>query len=380
MKIDHIVLWELKIPFKMKVDHGSASRSFCDSIIVMVKSRNLRGYGEIIIRDYVSGSLGSGKERLTNASKSIKKLISPLLDTEFNLTELQFFLEHLQCQKNELPLLCGIETALYDLSCRHLKLDIYQLLQLRPINNQISYGGVLPIVPKEVSRKLLEQCLQLQLEAVRVKLSNDPTYNSQILQLCRQILGFDFLIRVDANCSWTKDSIVEHLNICEKYSVLLIEQPMRPIDDSSMILSDQNKKRGFQFMADESILTMEDLDVISERQSYQFLNLRLSKNGGLIRVLKLANAASSKGIDYQLGCHVGESGILSSVGRVAASLLPNAVYVDGSYDDYLLSENITTENFSFGLGGNAIIRSGEGYGYRVDEKKLANLSIRQQVV
>ena len=67
------------------------------------------------------------------------------------------------------------------------------------------------------------------------------------------------------------------------------------------------------------------------------INLRLSKNGGLLKVLKMAEIAEKRGLQYQIGCHVGETGILSALGRVAASILPKAVYVDGSYDSYLLS-------------------------------------------
>lgn len=377
MKIDHIVLWDMKIPFKMKFEHGMAARSFSDSIVIMIQSRDKYGYGEIIIRDYVSGSIGSGKERLTNVQQCILRLLSPIQGKELSWAELKDFLESVECPKNELPLLCGIETALYDLSCRHKNQDIYQLLQLAPVSTLINYGGILPIVPLEMARKLIQQCIHLRLGAIRVKLGVDLSYNTQILQLCRAQLGPDYPVRVDANCSWTNASIEDHLEICKKYSVMMIEQPMRPIEDTTPVLLDQNKKNKFFFMADESILNMEDLEVISRRKNYQLLNLRLSKNGGLSRLLKLAEAASAEGIGYQIGCHVGESGILSAVGRVAASLLPNAVFVDGSYDDYLLSENITTENFSFSRGGEASIKRGEGFGYRVDENKLAKLSVQR---
>ncbi len=59
----------------------------------------------------------------------------------------------------------------------------------------------------------------------------------------------------------------------------------------------------------------------------------------------------------------------------AASILPKAVYVDGSYDSYLLSENITSENFSFSFGGVPEIIRGQGLGFIVDETRLGRLSI-----
>lgn len=374
MKIDHISLWDMRIPFTMNVVHGTAKRSFSDSLVFMVKSRNACGYGEIIIRDYVSGKIGSGEDRLAQVCQRIANLIDPIRGFEIGWPEVQTFLETVACEKKELPLICGIETALCDLICREQNLDVYQLLKMEPESSQVRYGGILPIMSLDICQTILQQSLQLKLKTIRVKLGADLQYNEQILHLCRKILGNEYLLRADANCSWTRDTIEQQLNICEKYKVKIIEQPLWPGEDANTILIDFNKNKGFSFMADESIVTAQDLNTISSSKQYQLLNLRLSKNGGLSRLLKLAKTASTKGIDYQIGCHVGETGILSAVGRVAASLLPDAVCVDGSYDEYLLQDNITTENFSFGHGGLAPIKRGNGLGYSVDDEKLVYLS------
>lgn len=375
MKIDRICLWDIQIPFKLKVEHGAASRLFSDSIIVLIESRGHYGFGEIIIRDYVSGGLDSGEQRLTVVQNHIDQLISPLRNSHFDHDELIKFFISIACKRNELPLVCGIETALHDLICRKERLDIYQLLKLEPQKSIIRYGAILPILPLEMSRNLLRQCAHLGLKNIRVKLGSDLSYNHEVLQLCRQILGPEYPIRIDANCSWTPKDIEKQLEICRRFSVETIEQPMQPERDESRSLLKNTQKNGMAFMADESILTFEDLQKITSHQKYQFVNLRLSKNGGLIRLLKIAEEATAAGIGIQVGCHVGETGILSAYGRVAASLIPQAVYVDGSYDDYLLSENITTENFSFGHGGTASIKRGNGIGFQVDRKKLDKLSV-----
>ena len=375
MKIDRISLWEIQIPFKLKVEHGAASRMFSDSIIISIESGGYYGYGEIIIRDYVSGQLDQGEQRLSIVQQHIDRLISPVQNNLFDYDEIAEYFISIKCQKNELPLVCGIETALHDLICRKEGLDIYQLLKIEPQKSLIRYGAILPILPLQISRDLIQQCVYLGLENIRVKLGSDLSYNHEVLQLCRQILGPEYPIRIDANCSWTPEDIEDHLEICRRFSVEAVEQPMKPETDTNQALLESIEKNGMEFMADESILTLEDLHKISSRRNYQLVNLRLSKNGGLVRLLKIAQEATDMGIGIQVGCHVGETGILSAYGRVAASLLPQAVYVDGSYDDYLLSENITTENFSFGHGGIASIKRGKGIGYQVDRPKLEKLSI-----
>ena len=109
------------------------------------------------------------------------------------------------------------------------------------------------------------------------------------------------------------------------------------------------------------------------------INIRLSKNGGLLRSLELEERAISHGIDCQLGCHVGETGILSAAGRVAASLMREPVYVDGSYDEYLLSDNITTKNLTFGHGGRADVVRDEGLGFTIGDEALERLSYEHRV-
>jgi L-Ala-D/L-Glu epimerase len=104
------------------------------------------------------------------------------------------------------------------------------------------------------------------------------------------------------------------------------------------------------------------------------LNLRLAKNGGLLRVLELSKRADHFGLRYQLGCHVGETGILSMAGRAAAALMGNPEYVDGSFDGFLLADNITTGDYTFGLRGRAPVLRHNNVGYDVEVGKLEKYS------
>ena len=50
------------------------------------------------------------------------------------------------------------------------------------------------------------------------------------------------------------------------------------------------------------------------------------------------------------------------------------MYYDGSYDRFLLSQNITKDNVSFGMGGVAGPLNGPGLGVTVKYENLLNLS------
>jgi muconate cycloisomerase len=107
------------------------------------------------------------------------------------------------------------------------------------------------------------------------------------------------------------------------------------------------------------------------------VNIRLSKCGGFRNSLKLIDYLRANGIRFQIGCHLGESGILSAAGRVLGLLCSDAVYYDGSYDEFMLKENITLENVTFGPGGKATALKGPGLGVEVNPQSLARLSSGQ---
>jgi len=122
-------------------------------------------------------------------------------------------------------------------------------------------------------------------------------------------------------------------------------------------------------------VTAEDLRSVAEAGAFSVLNLRLAKNGGITRLLALAAAAEARGLRYQLGCMVGETAVLSALGRVAASLLQSPLFVEGSYDDIILTENVTEKGIGFGPGGVGRIIRGNGIGARVQPGKLAALAV-----
>ena len=374
-KIEKAELYALEIPFKMVFTHAMASRAFSDSLILKIEGQGKRGFGEAIVRDYVSGEIGKGADLLENAKKIIVRILEPLMGKDISWEEGKEHLGSLALESCELPLLCAVETALLDMFCHSSGEDIYGLLKKEPLKQAIQYGAILSMLPLSAAEHILDMCKKVNIRSLRIKVGTDLDYNEEILKLSREKLGRDFDLRIDANASWSLEIALESLKICRKYGIFMVEEPFGRDREEILFLLRYPESRDFQFVADESALTVSDIETMAKNRSYHMINLRLSKNGGLLKVLKMAEIAEKRGLQYQIGCHVGETGILSALGRVAASILPKAVYVDGSYDSYLLSENITSENFSFGFGGVAEIIRGQGLGFTVDETRLGRLSI-----
>ena len=115
------------------------------------------------------------------------------------------------------------------------------------------------------------------------------------------------------------------------------------------------------------------MEKIAKEGYYKMINVRLSKCGGFRNSLKIIDYLRTNGILFQIGCQLGESGILSAAGRALCLLCGDAVYYDGSYDEFMLKENTTFENVSFGPGGKAGPLKNPGLGVKVSPQHLKNI-------
>jgi len=380
MRVEAAELNFLEIPFRLSITHGArAARTFSDSLVLRLSGGGRTGYGEGVVREYVSGSLGSGEDFQREAVRITTSLLAPLRERELSWQDAVACLNSLECDSRSLPLLCTVETALLGLAVSEAGVDAYRFLGMTPLRTTLVYGGVLPILPFAHARTYLDICAGMRLENVKVKVGGDKAYTEAILALCREKLGNACDLRVDANGAWAAEDVDAQMDICGRHGVRIIEQPFPVSSGQNTAASARMRERGFALMADEGILDAADVRSIAASGLCRMLNLRLSKNGGLHRVLSLARETEASGLTYQLGCMVGETGILSALGRMAAALLPRAVYLEGGYDDVLLAGNVTTRSFGFGPGGRAEIVRGSGMGFEVDEQKLAKFS-RARVV
>ncbi|MDX1402065.1 MAG: enolase C-terminal domain-like protein, partial [Kiloniellales bacterium] len=115
-----------------------------------------------------------------------------------------------------------------------------------------------------------------------------------------------------------------------------------------------------------SLCTLHDAELAIENKLCNLFNIRLSKCGGFINSLRIAQLAERYGMGYQVGCLVGETALLSAAGRQMATLLPSLRYLEGSYDRHLLTDNVTTQDITFSYAGKAPALNGKGLGLMVD--------------
>ncbi|MBN2033971.1 MAG: hypothetical protein JW836_11895 [Deltaproteobacteria bacterium] len=377
MKIDQIRVHLIRLPFCLDFSHSCKSESYSDNIVVELISEGgkVTGFGEGAPRTYVTG------ESHETAPASIRHLLNPAWfpwDLE-DPAEIWAFVDRLPDEKEHNTALCALETAMLDALAKTQHCSAGEYFSSKFRTDEIYYGAVLPLGEKKRIRELSSMIRTLGIHRLKVKLGGDLGENRGILEGVRQGFNGACELKADVNGAWTLKTALEHISLLKQQGVSIIEQPMKPGDPDLAEFSVQARRFGLKLMADESVCSMgETLQMLVE-SSYDIVNVRLSKCGGFRRSLKIVELLRSHKKAFQIACQLGESGLLSAAGRMLSLLCKDALYHDGSYDQYLLKENITKEDVSFGYGGRAGPLGGVGLGVTVDPLSLERLKASPDV-
>lgn len=372
MRIDKINLYKVLLPFSVKFSHSIRKRLFTKNVVVEIISDGgeITGYGEGAPRSYVTG------ETQESAVNGIQNLIGK---SEFpwelnDVSQIWDFVDSLSNGKGANSAVCALETALLDILARKQGRYVLEYFPQDLLVHSIHYGAAIPFAS---GKKLKEMCglvKKIGLKRLKLKMGKDFEQNRNMIETLSLILGDGYDIKVDINGAWDYEIALAHVPMLREYAVKVVEQPMSPDDPDIAEFSGTIKGDGIILMADESACSLDEVKWIIKEGYYKMVNVRLSKCGGFRRSFKIIDYLRSRRLSFQIGCQLGETGLLSAAGRVLSLLSGDAAYYDGSYDAYLLKENITVEDVSFGLGGKAGPLKGPGLGVEVSKEKLERLS------
>ena len=372
MKIRTIYAYKVTLPFKATFSHSQKDARSADNIVVEIVTyeQELRGYGEGGPRPYVTG------ETQESAIRSVKSLcLHETFPWKLNdVRQIWNFIGSVSGGKHYNSAICALEMALLDVLARNEGQNIGHYLPKNHVTNEIRYGVTVPIAESNIVLKICEMLTEFDIKEVRLKMGRDLGQNRASLETARQVMDGGCELRVDVNGAWDLNMAKEHLPLLVSHGVSVLEQPLMPEDPNWRELADILRTRGVKLMADESVCSMQDMEKAIAQGYFDVINVRLSKCGGFSNSLKIIERIRTAGLDYQVGCQLGESGILSAAGRALCAISSDALYFDGSYDAFLLRENLTTEHVTFNQGGRAVPLEGPGLGILVDRENLNRFS------
>ncbi len=232
---------------------------------------------------------------------------------------------------------------------KKIQKSIESLINNGPINHELCpYSGILTFRDRKKFIETLEIVKKLSLPQVKLKVGTDHDIDN--IKLVREILGKNIDVRLDANRAWTMDQALHSIPEFYAYDVTSIEEPLIPSEVAK--LSELSKDIDIPIMLDESIYNMQQAVQYSDTIDHNKLkfNLKLSKFGGLLRASEVFQYAHNQGIKCSLGCNVGESAILSAMGRIFAQA-HDLSYLEGSYSRFFMEEDISKQAITFSKGG-----------------------------
>ena len=371
MLIDQVNVYQVTLPFAGTFSHSRKKAASGESIIVEVLADQgeTKGYGEGAPRPYVTGETRDIAAR--SVQGFLKKDIFPWrLD---DVAQIWNFIDQLPGEKYYNAAICALEMSLLDALARSQAMSVIDYFPDDFLGARVYYGAAIPLADSKRIDEICKLIQRLGIDKLRIKMGKDLDRNRDLAHTVRSVFGDDCDLRADVNGAWDRELALQHLQLIEDYTIKIVEQPMMPFDpDIAYFVSAIGDSKTI-LMADESACSFEDVEGIISKGYYGMVNVRLSKCGGFRRSLRIIDLLRESGILFQIGCQLGESGILSSAGRTLGLLCRDAQYYDGSYDALLLSDNITFENVCFGPGGEAGRLCGPGLGVEIDVKRLRRL-------
>jgi L-Ala-D/L-Glu epimerase len=212
------------------------------------------------------------------------------------------------------------------------------------------------------------------LQQIKVKVGVPGIDDFTQLRRIRRIVGSRVDLRIDANEAWNCETLAETLQPLTLAFISCVEQPVPHAQIGE--LAAIREELPIPVMFDESLCSLSDGRRAIDEGLCDLFNIRLSKCGGFLPSLQLAAMAHAAGLGSQLGCQVGETGILSAPGRHFATSVSGLHYLEGSYDRHLIRQRLTLDDLTFGYGGRAPAINSPGLGVEVDEAALKSVTLQ----
>ncbi|MDA8138745.1 MAG: alpha/beta fold hydrolase [Desulfobacteraceae bacterium] len=340
----------LRVHLKTKFRHAHADRSDGESIWVRAERNGIYGFGEGCPRDYVAGD-----DLATSVAMIREQFVSG--DQSFSCFEdmTAFARTHEEFIKRYPSAWCALEMALLDLFARETGQSIEAFLGIEPLARQSRYSAVLGDDRTWRYTYLTDQYMIRNMTDFKVKVKGVLAKDQKKLDIIARLAadhGLENLrIRLDANNLWAgrTEEAIEYIRLL-KGDFFGIEEPVGARDIEGM--RRVNAETGLAIILDESLLTLEDLDRLEGAAGTYIANVKISKVGGLLRALELIKALKDRDMRIIIGCHVGETSLLTRVAMIAAGAAgQHLIAHEGAFGDYLMEWEPVKPMLRFGHKG-----------------------------
>ncbi|PIE22991.1 MAG: dipeptide epimerase [Planctomycetota bacterium] len=218
----------------------------------------------------------------------------------------------------------AFDLALHDLLAQQANLPLYRLFggsnQRRIFTDMTVSLGEIPGMVEQAQRFLAEGFPYL-----KVKLGGEPDADIERIRAIREAVGMEIPLRIDANQGWNTLAAIRVLKALEPFHIDYCEEPVPCWDQAG--LARVAAQSPIPIMADESAFNHRDTFRLAAAEACHYVNIKLSKSGGLRTALRIVAVAEAAGMECQVGCMAETRHALTALTHLVASR-PSIVHFD----------------------------------------------------
>ncbi len=291
MLIEKILIYRYSIPMVPFTIANSTMHYAQNVFIEVFTNEGITGMGECSAFPMIAGETQDTCLVLAKDFAQIWKG-KDALDISARLKELNVFIAGNHTIKS------AFDMALYDIAAKAAGLPLYKYLG----GNYFEPESDLTIGISSVE-KMAEQAIDFVenkgANILKVKLGKSAEEDVKRIAAIRKTVGANIKIRVDANQGWDYQSALLALTNMEDFAIEFCEQPMpKWLDEFLPML---REKTSIPIMADESVFDHRDAKRLIRARSCDYINIKLSKAGGITEALAIHEVCAAANIPNMMG-------------------------------------------------------------------------------
>jgi muconate cycloisomerase len=291
--------------------HKLARQTIMQQTLVVVRVRTdegLEGLGEAT----TIGGLSYGEESPESIKSALDTYVTPVVIGQ-NPRHINLIMAEVDrhVAGNRLAK-SALETALFDISGKHLGVPVHQLLGGRQTESmECIWGLASGDTGKDIdeAERVLSQRLHRGFK-IKVGSRDAESDIAHVSKIAKAVAGRASL-RIDANQAWDEITATRAISALEAAGVSLIEQPLPKTNLEGM--ARLAARFDAAIMADEAVATPQDAFAYGRHHAADVVALKIAKAGGLLATKAVASVAGAAGFSLY-----GGTMLEGSIGTIAS--------------------------------------------------------------
>ena len=367
MRIDAILLRELRLPLVKPFQTSFGTTTDRRILLAEVQAEGLTGWGECVAGEHPFFS----DETVDTAWSVIQQELAPILanaEPEYGGKCPSIF----RRVRGHRMAKAALENAIWDLEAQMKAVPLASLLggTRETIDCGVSIG-----IQATLEQQLAEVEKEIAAGYQRIKLKCKPGWDVKVFEAVRNRWP-DILLSCDANSAYRLND-ADHITTFDEFNLLMIEQPLWY--DDFYFHSMLQKRLATPICLDESIRNRRDALAAIEMESCRIINIKNGRVGGFSEAIAVHNAAQERGVPVWCGGML-ETGIGRSHNIALSSLDNFTLPGDVSASKRYWKEDIIEPEVVVSSKGEIAVPETPGRGYEVRTDLVERLTVRKEEI